>query len=205
MNRAIFFELKRHIPFTVFGAMTGIAVMLLFYKMPQKEAYSTFYILHPLHVVLSALVTAAMYKNYKCNIDSRGCSILALLIVGFVGSVGVATLSDSILPYAGELLLGMPHAEPHIGFIEEGKIVIPLAGLGILIAYFRPATTFPHAAHIFVSTWASLFHIIMAMEKTITPFLLITVFVFLFIAVWVPCCFSDIVFPLLFVNKPESK
>ena len=26
------------------------------------------------------------------------------------------------------------------------------------------------------------------------------IFVFLFIAVWVPCCLSDIVFPLLFVK-----
>jgi hypothetical protein len=28
----------------------------------------------------------------------------------------------------------------------------------------------------------------------------LTVFVFLFLAVWIPCCVSDIVFPLLFVK-----
>jgi len=28
--------------------------------------------------------------------------------------------------------------------------------------------------------------------------------IFLFVAVWVPCCFSDIVFPLLFANRPKS-
>jgi hypothetical protein len=30
--------------------------------------------------------------------------------------------------------------------------------------------------------------------------ILVGVFVVLFIAVWLPCCISDIVFPLLFVN-----
>jgi hypothetical protein len=30
----------------------------------------------------------------------------------------------------------------------------------------------------------------------------VTIGVFLFLAVWVPCCASDIVFPMLFVRRP---
>ncbi len=201
MKSTILYELRRHAPFTAFGALTGVVIMLFFCKLPYRTAYDVFYTLHPIHVVLSALVTAAMYKNYKCRADRGRCSIAALLIVGYVGSIGIATLSDSVIPYLGELLLGMPHAEPHIGFIEEWWLVNPLAVAGITIAYFWPRTRFPHAGHVLVSTWASLFHVIMAAGKALNFFSYAAVFLFLFLAVWVPCCVSDIIFPLLFVGK----
>jgi hypothetical protein len=34
--------------------------------------------------------------------------------------------------------------------------------------------------------------------------LLPLIFLFLFLAVWVPCCVSDIVYPLLFVRGKQS-
>lgn len=205
MNGSIFYELKKHIPFTVFGALTGIILMAGVSKIPYESAHHIFYILHPAHVVLSALVTASMYKNYKCTRDTKKCNLFALVAVGFVGSVGVATVSDSIIPYYGELLLKMPHAEAHIGFIERWWIVLPLSAAGIAVAYFHPTTKFPHAAHVLVSTWASLFHIVMAGSGALTVFAVAGIFVFLFAAVWVPCCASDIVFPLMFVGKSGGK
>ena len=199
-------ELKRHAPFTFFGALTGIVIMVFLGSMPYKEAYNVFYVLHPMHVFLSALVTASMYRNYKEREVSGKCGVAGLLAVGFFGSIGIATLSDSIMPYLGEVLLKMPRAEPHIGFIEEWYIIVPLALAGITLAYFRPSTKFPHAGHVLISTWASLFHIIMAGSKILTPFYSAAIFAFLFIAVWVPCCISDIVFPLVFVGrKPQKK
>ena len=203
MKRPIVYELTRHAPFTMFGALTGIVLMALLWKLPYKGAYDVFYTLHPAHVFLSALVTASMYRNYKCSVDRHRCSIPALLAIGYVGSIGIATLSDSVIPFLGEKLLGMPHAEPHIGFIEKPWLIIPLAGLGILLAYFRPRTKFPHAGHVLISTWASLFHILMAKGDGGGLFFFAAVFLFLFIAVWVPCCISDIVFPLLFVTKKD--
>ncbi len=205
MNRSIFYELKRHVPFTVFGALTGIILMTGVSKISYESAHRIFYILHPAHVVLSALVTASMYKNYKCARDTKKCNLFALFAVGFVGSVGVATISDSIIPYYGELLLGMPYAEAHIGFIERWWIVLPLSVAGIAFAYFHPTTKFPHAAHILVSTWASLFHIVMAGSRSLTAFAVAGIFVFLFAAVWGPCCVSDIVFPLMFVGKGDGQ
>lgn len=203
MERPILHELERHAPFTTFGAVTGIVVMVFFHNLPYKTAYNIFYVLHPFHVLLSALVTSAMYKNYKCKPDGKPCSLPALIAVGFVGSIGIATLSDSLIPYLGETLLRMPHREMHIGFIEEWWRVIPLAAAGIVIAYFWPKTRFPHAGHVLISTWASLFHMIMAEGKPLNLLISAAVFVFLFLSVWLPCCISDIVFPLLFINKRD--
>jgi len=206
MIRQILRELKIHAPFTLFGAATGIIIMIFFHKMPQKVSYNIFYILHPLHVLLSALVTASIYELHACGrITSKGirgkCNLWILLLIGYTGSIGIATLSDSIIPYLGEVLLHMPNREIHLGFIEKWWLVNPLALLGIAIAYFRPRTKFPHAGHVLFSTWASLFHIIMALGQDLNWIFYIATFIFLFIAVWIPCCVSDIVFPLLFVRE----
>ena len=89
----------------------------------------------------------------------------------------------------------------HIGFIEAWYVVIPIAILGVVIALFRPKTRFPHAGHVLLSTWASSFHILMAMGGELTVLQALGSFAFLFMAVWLPCCISDIIFPLLFTKS----
>jgi len=202
-------ELKIHTPFTVFGALTGIVIMLFSSKIPAKLSYDIFYILHPIHVVLSALVTASMYELHTCQRITKKCirgkcNLWILILIGYVGSVGIATISDSIIPYFGEVMLGLPNRGMHIGFIEKWWLINPLAILGVAIAYFRPSTKFPHLGHVLLSTWASLFHIIMAISGSLSWFTYAIIFIFLFIAVWLPCCLSDIAFPLLFVKKQKT-
>jgi len=191
-------ELKSHAPFTLFGALTGIILMLLFRNVQHHTSERLFYIFHPAHVVLSAVVTASIFKLY-----AKRPNFFTVLLVGYFGSLGIATVSDSLIPYLGEILLGL-HAHSHIGFIEGWYIVNPAAILGVLIAYFWPETKFPHAGHVLLSTWASSFHILMALHGNISIFAGLVIFIFLFIAVWLPCCFSDIVFPLLFINSPTT-
>ena len=207
--KRILTEMRNHAPFTIFGAVTGIVIMLFLKNIPSQLSYNIFYVLHPMHVVLSALVTASMYKLHKCGRISgkclKGeCNFWSLLIIGYAGSIGIATISDSIIPYLGEILLDMPNREIHIGFIEKWWLVNPLAILGIAIAYFRPRTKFPHSGHILLSTWASLFHILMATGRTLSWFSYLAIFSFLFVAVWLPCCVSDIMFPLLFVKNAKQ-
>jgi len=202
-------ELKIHAPFTLFGAITGIIIIMLFKNLPSRISYNIFYILHPIHVVLSALVTASIYELHECErISSKcikgKCNFWILLIIGYVGSVGIATISDSIIPYLGEVMLRMPNRGIHLGFIEKWWLVNPLAVIGVAIAHFRPTTKFPHAGHVLLSTWASLFHIIMAIGGYLNFLSYFIVLIFLFLAVWLPCCLSDIVFPLLFVRKREN-
>ncbi len=204
MFKKIIEELRHHAPFTLFGAVLGIVMMFTFRNLPEKIAYDAFYIFHPLHVLLSALVTASMYELHKCGESRIKCNIWALLVIGYVGSVGIATLSDSIIPYLGEALLDMPRRHIHLGFLEEWWLVNPLALAGIGIAYFRPRTKFPHAGHVLLSTWASLFHVIMAKGSALGWVSYLGIFIFLFLAVWLPCCISDIVFPLLFVKKNRN-
>ncbi len=199
MLQRIVTELRHHVPFTVFGAVIGIVAIIIIVATgalpPVNRASETvFYVLHPLHVVLSAGVTTAMYRKY-----TRG-RLLPAILVGYLGSIGVATLSDSVVPYIGELLLNLPHAEAHIGFIEEWQIVNPAAFLGIAIGLWKSNTRFTHAGHVLISTWASLFHTIMALGETVEWIKFLPIFAFLFMAVWLPCCLSDIIFPLLFTK-----
>ena len=194
MVRRIASELKSHAPFTSFGAITGIIIMAIIVlgNVPSGISHTLFYILHPVHVVLSAIVTTAMYKRH-----SKG-KVWAAISIGYVGSICIATLSDVVIPYLGGVLLTLK-MEFHLGFIEKWWLVNPMALIGIAIGYWKPTTKFPHAGHVLLSTWASLFYFTafgMANWIPLLPF----IFLILFLAVWIPCCTSDIVFPLLFTR-----
>jgi hypothetical protein len=181
-------------------------VILIFTNVPHRVSSDAFHILHPLHVILSALTTTAMYSKYGNR------KWWAAVLIGYFGSIGIATLSDAIIPYLGGTLLGI-EIEFHIPFIETEKmhflgietwILINSAALvGIIIGYLKPTTKFPHSGHVFLSTWASLFYFTaFGTAYLLGQFPLI--FIFLFLSVWIPCCVSDIVFPLLFVRKKLS-
>lgn len=206
MLKEILHELKDHSPFTMFGAMTGILFLMIFRDIPHNIAEGVFYVLHPGHVVLSAQVTTALYCRHMPREQISGWRFWKVLLVGYIGSVGFGTLSDSLIPLWGETLLEMPHRHAHIGFIEKWWLVNPLAIGAIIIGYFKPISKYPHAGHVLLSTWASLFHMIMAGEH-FHPFSYFAIFIFLFLAVWLPCCLSDIVFPLFFIpgaQRPQK-
>ena len=216
----IFYELKSHAPFTLLGAVLGLAFMLLFSKTGYEGSRAFFSVFHPAHVVLSAMVTTTIFKLHSIKKN-----LLIMILVGYFGSVGVATLSDIIIPHIGAHLFELdipteskihqmehkhtdaadaahehePH-KMHFGFIEEWYVVNPAAFLGIAIAYFFPRSKFPHAGHILISTWASSAYLLMDMENQIGLGSAASVFTTLFISVWLPCCLSDIVFPLLFIK-----
>ena len=214
--RHIIVELKGHAPFTSFGALFGIVFMLLFRNTGSAGIGTLFAVFHPSHVVLSAMVTTSMFKLHEAR-----RKIILILVVGYLGSVGIATLSDIVIPHIGAKMLKLDvpsHAEMHrnedaaagasehenglhLGFIEEWYIVNPAALLGIFIAFFLPRTKFPHAAHVLISTWASSAYLLMNIQSQITVAAALGVFAILFIAIWVPCCISDIIFPLLFVKS----
>jgi len=234
---AILKELRSHAPFTAIGALTGILFMLAFKDCEHGTAHRMFQVFHPAHVVLSALATASLFKLRKGTKH-----VLAVLVVGYFGSIGIATLSDCVLPFLGESILGVAvpvhdhvhegesggedesheeaelnhehsaeashqgHTGPriHLGFIEDWYVVNPAALLGVLIAYLLPRTRLSHTGHVLVSTWASSFHVLMNTQAAMTPIILAGMFAILFIAVWLPCCISDIVFPMLFVPPGEA-
>jgi len=208
MFRRIAIELGRHIPFTGAGTATGIIIMVIIVlgNVPASISQTTFYTLHPIHIILSAMATTAMYKKY-----SRG-KIWLLILIGYTGSIGIATLSDAVIPYLGGALLNI-EMEFHVPFIETEKM--PVIGIakwqlinsaalaGIILGHWKQVTKFPHYGHVLLSTWASLFYFTAFGTAYWIP-LLGFIFLFLFLAVWIPCCLSDIVFPLLFVRKEQG-
>ena len=198
MLRVIGKELKNHAPHTALGVVSGIIAIFLFYRLPHRIAFNVFYTLHPLHVVFSAMATASLYK---LHMQRERCNIWMLYLIGYTGVIVIATISDSIIPYIGEILLNLPNRGIHIGFIEKWYLVNPLALLGVTIAYFKTQSKHPHAIHVFLSTLASLFHIIMALGGKVDFISSIVIAIFLFLAVWIPACGSDIVYPLLFVKE----
>ena len=123
-------ELKGHAPFTLFGAVAGLAFMVVFMRIGKPAASTFFEIFHPLHVLLSAMATASMFAIHR-----KAKNFLLILVIGYVGSIGIATLSDSVVPYIGENILGLDvptHADVHseevekadrIGFISRGKLI----------------------------------------------------------------------------------
>jgi len=210
MYRTILTEIKRHAPFTFSGAVSGIVIMLLFQNLPKHTAFNIFYILHPLHVFLSAWVTASIFKLHSSIKFDKSCIkgkyyFIELLVIGYTGSIGIATLSDCIIPYISEVILNMPHRHIHLGFVEMWWLITPLAIAGTLLAYFWPKTKLPHAGHVLLSTWASVFHIIMAIGSQLFFISYFFILVFVFISGLAPCCMSDIVFPLLFVRNSQNK
>jgi len=208
-TRLILDELRHHLPFTLFGALTGIIVaVIMIYAGGTKEiSNAIFYTLHPLHVVFSAFATTAMFKKYGHR------SIWLAILVGYTGSIGIATLSDALIPYWGGTLLNI-QMESHIPFIETSNmpyfnipvwiIINGAAVVGIAIGYLRPTTRISHSGHVLLSTWASLFGFT-AFGITNWLQLLPLVFIFLFVAVWLPCCVSDIIYPLLFTPKQRAE
>ncbi len=196
MLKLITHELREHAPFTALGAISGIIILMIMLRLDVIPGVSStvFYVLHPLHIVLSAMVTTAMYRKYGNG------KLWTTVLVGYLGSIGIATVSDSLIPYLGESLLDLPNRELHLGFTEKWWVVNPAALLGIALSYWKTVTKLPHYGHVLISTWASSFHIIMALGTTVNWVLLLVIFLFLFLAVWIPVCLSDIVFPLLFTK-----
>ncbi|MEM0358619.1 MAG: hypothetical protein QXF20_03285 [Candidatus Hadarchaeales archaeon] len=189
-------ELRHHAPFTALGALTGILLLVLTVELlTRMEHEHLFHFLHPLHLFLSATVTTAIYRKYG---KGRG----EALVVGFFGSVGICTLSDIFLPHLGGLVLGIP-MHFHLCLLEHPYLVLPAVMLGMGLGMMRPSTELPHSGHVLVSTYASTFYLTaFGSPSSWLPFLP-ALFFLLFLAVWLPCCTSDFIFPLLFLEHPS--
>lgn len=198
-------ELRSHAPFSLFGALTGIGLMVLFVLLPvsSESLRPAFTGLHSVHVLLSAVVTTGLYWTYRK-------SVVKAVLIGLVGAIGIATLSDILLPHHGAALVlwatgeDPGHMHLHIAAVDHFYIIVPAAVLGVIAGLVWPYTKVPHAGHVLLSTWASLFYVISQSSPDVTwlprlPLVLIV----LFLAVWLPCCVSDIIFPMLFVKDKK--
>ena len=76
-------ELRYHIPFTLLGTLSGMVLMLglLAFDAPRCVSQTFFWVLHPTHVLLSAIVTTRVFRQH------RRARILETVVVGLIGSI----------------------------------------------------------------------------------------------------------------------
>ncbi|MEM2908064.1 MAG: hypothetical protein QXP65_02545 [Candidatus Hadarchaeales archaeon] len=195
--RYIASELEEHAPFTAFGAGVGVAVMAIFCMagFASEVSYYAFHYLHPMHMFLSSIVTAAMFRLHRGGLGPS-------IAVGLVGALGICAISDVAFPYFGGTLLGVDMTL-HICILDHPWLaVLPSLGGAAMGSSRWRRTKCPHALHVMISTLASLFYLMAFGSVDWLPKLPL-VFMLLFVAVWIPCCTSDIVFPLLFARGAE--
>ena len=183
-------ELKNHIPFTAFA--TFIAIIITIYLLRFKISEELFHILHPLHIIASAIVTAGIFYKYKPK-------IFLALSIGLTGSIIIGSLSDIIFPYIGGLIFNL-NIEFHLPIIEMTTIILFTAIMGSILGISLRITRFPHLIHVFLSVFASLFYLL-AFSQSFEIIYFIGAFFVVFTAVIIPCCLSDIIFPFFFLRK----
>ncbi len=198
-------ELLSHLPFSIFatvGGMTLVAILTFlgqpFYGERLPGAFrELFHIFHPVHMLFSATATTAMFWRYERR-------WLKALIVGLSGAIVVCGASDILIPYTSGLLLGVD-MHLHVCIVEHPAMVLPFALVGVLAGFLASghivqATVFSHTVHVLISSSASLLYLV---SFGLTGWIHHAgyVFVFVVLAVMLPCCFSDIVWPLLVVTK----
>ncbi|MCX7917463.1 MAG: hypothetical protein N2589_04980 [bacterium] len=202
-------SLAHHLPFSVLSVTIGIifAGILTFFTEiieivePSEYFREIFHLFHPTHMLFSALATTAMFWKYERR-------FFKAFIVGIVGSAGICGISDIFMPFFSGFLLGAK-MELHICIIHHPEMVLPFLFLGVFMGYVAPETLektegviFSHSLHVFVSSVASIFYLISFgffdwIHKVGA------VLIYMVLSVIIPCCTSDIIFPLLFISKKE--
>ena len=193
MISKIFQELKEHSPFTALAtALAILIVVFIYYFLDIMVSEEVFHLFHFAHIIVSAMVTAGIFYKYKVN-------FISAILVGLTGAIIIGTLSDVLFPYFAGKLLGL-EIHFHLPLVEESLFVISFALLGAFIGTMTRITKSPHFIHVFLSVFASLFYILAFSPAFVFGYFMVAFFI-VFVAVIIPCCLSDIVFPLLFVNS----
>jgi len=190
-------ELKQHLPFTAFATITAIAVFVIIqYYFKVQISENLFEIFHPVHVIASAIVTAGIFYKHKAK-------VIQALIIGISGALILGSLSDIVLPFLSGNILGLETAF-HLPLIETPLIILGSAFLGSVIGIWSKRTKVPHFIHVYLSAFASLFYLIaFTPEFKLLGFTI--AFFTIIIAVVLPCCISDLIYPFIFLKKSKHK
>lgn len=189
-------ELREHIPFTFLATLVAIIlVFLLKFTFTNNIAVESFEIFHPAHIFVSAITSTAIFYKYKKK-------LFASIIIGLSASILLGTLSDVIIPFLGGSLLFL-QTSLFLPVIENPLLIFGSALIGCLIGIIFNKTKLSHFIHVFLSTFASLFYLI-SFSVEINLFSIITSTLITFVAVLIPCCMSDIIYPLMFFKNKST-
>ncbi len=205
-------ELFHHLPYAIFSVAFSL-IILSFVTLAlrgseiafaQKGAKMLFHSFHFMHIVFAATGTLITFRRFcKDTVPSW--------VVGIFTPVIFCTLSDSILPYLGGKALGV-NMSFHLCFFSELANIIPFLVVGVINGFVmsrhnqenqRMYSIFSHFIHIFVSSLASTFYLVghgfMDWHKDIG-----FVFIFIIIAVVIPCTLSDVVVPMTYARMTKK-
>jgi hypothetical protein len=170
---------------------------------------SLFHFAHPTHVLFSAAATTTMFLVWQ------GGRMLTAALLGLIGSLGICSISDILIPWVGGALLGTsPHL--HLCIVEHPLYEVPAAMIGVVAGTLVSrrawrSTLFSHSGHVLISTLATVFYLLPSVADAygggyamLAPGLAVAVLATVVLAVMLPCCISDVVFPLLFVRHADG-
>lgn len=203
--RHIIDELKEHLPFTVISSIMALVLLGIMTALESKlsediitqSSQNLFHIFHPVHILFSATATTAMCWRYEKK-------IIKAVILGFLGAILLCGVSDVIIPFCSGFVLGKSFGF-HLCIVKHPWIVLPFVAIGIFVGIVamekvEKATFFSHSGHVFTSSMASMLYLISFGLADWFNYVG-SVFIIIILAVILPCCTSDIIFPLLFTKE----
>jgi hypothetical protein len=208
-GRLIWEELKHHLPFSILSVVFGLILVgilnfiteIVGVSDPSSHFEELFHVFHPAHILFSAIATTAMFWQ-------REKKVFKTILVGIVGSLGICGISDIFMPYLSGYLLGA-HMELHICIVQEPQLILPFLALGIVVGFLAPGTleksdgvVFSHSLHVLISAAASIMYLV-SFGLTDWVHQLGAILIYMVLAVVIPCCTSDIIFPLACIGKIE--
>ncbi len=185
-------ELREHLPFTLLISLFAgilVAVLYNFGRVPSEELFE---FLHPAHVWVSAVATSAIYWRYNKN-------YLRAILIGVVGAILIGTISDVLLPFLAGNLFSL-HTHFHLPILEKPLLILGLALIGAVVGMYWDLFCASHLLHVFLSVFASLFYLL-AFSASLNVWGVLGISGLVFLCVYIPCCISDIIFPILFIDK----
>ncbi|KKQ32746.1 MAG: hypothetical protein US49_C0006G0197 [candidate division TM6 bacterium GW2011_GWF2_37_49] len=203
-HNAVKEEFFCHFPYAVFSvALALVLVSFVCYNDSPEQtrfAYRLFHNFHFLHLLFAASGTVLMFRRYSS-------SFWGGILVGFFIPAIFCTISDAFLPYIGGRLMGLD-MHFHWCFIKHIGTVLPFLIGGMINGWVMSLHCHSqkifyslgfHFAHILVSSLASLLYLIsFGFEGWWSKMGI--VFLYLILAVLLPCIMSDIVVPIWFAT-----
>ena len=186
-------ELRHHLPFTLVVSLLAGVLVAIVYNFWMIPSESFFEVLHPAHVLVSAAATSAIFYRYKK-------SWVGGMLAGIFGAILVGSVSDVLLPWAAGNLFFL-HTHFHLPIVEESFLILGVAIVGAFFGICCGMFRLNHSLHVFFSVFASLFYLL-AFSVVMNAWSILGISLIVFLCVYVPCCFSDIIFPLIFIREP---
>lgn len=204
-------EILCHLPYAIFSVALSLLVLSFLSTSDTGEistamAHRLFHNFHYLHILFAATGAILTFRRYSKN-------VILGVFVGFLVPAVFCTLSDMLIPYMGGRMADL-HMHFHLCFISHLDAIIPFMVAGVINGWVMSShatglqmfyTLGFHFFHIFISSMASVLYLVSFGLHNWWDHMGF-LFIFLILAVLIPCTLSDIVVPMIFaLFKPSKK